>query len=394
MFNNTLNKINDNFGSIENKTISTDDIAISTNFKAQGLNSIIRTAVMNLYAGYKIKEKITVYGDNLGKIININEFASLNLNIINAGPKIFKMRVNYKPILKFNNNKAIDNDISNYDTILLMSGGIDSASGLFYCLDKKYKVLPVWIDFGQKNLTNEKKSMQNLQKTLNLPVAIIKIDLKKYIDDGWKSWKYGIIPSRNFMLVSLVSLMIDMNSRRKIRIMLCATRDEYNPNHQDKSPNFYRNISKLLSTSFNKKITVVTPFKKYNKTELIKYWIKVWEKKYGVKISDTISCYTNDFCGKCPACYNRNIYGSAAGYSEVYKCKVNPFNDDARMIRDYHLNNYSKWNNTRKLDFLIALSRNKRHLPDDVKKFLIDKENTLTCKIRLRKAFLNRLVIK
>jgi 7-cyano-7-deazaguanine synthase len=362
--------INDRIGFVDRKLYTTKEINIHTNFAVKKLNSVAKAAILNLLAGYKDSENVTVLGEDLNKYIkDYNHFASVNMNIINAGPHMFNMNIVFldQKNIKYQSSKNI---LEKFDTILMLSGGIDSVSGLFYALDKGWKVLPLWINFGQKNKVNEDKTVRLIEKTFNIPVMRIKIDLKKYIDSGWETWKYGIIPSRNFMFLALASLIIEQSQARKIRVLLCATRDEYNAKHEDKSPIFFKTISRLLTRYTRKNIEVITPFVEYNKTEIMAYWSIIWAKKYNFQIRNTISCYNNNFCGSCPACYNRNLYGSASGYLDDIRCKNDPFRDRARMIRDYHINNFNKWDNTRKLDFLNALSLHMDKIPPEVKKFL------------------------
>ncbi len=386
--------IDDTIGKIAGKTVSTSVIPVSSNVGITRLSTVAKVSLLNLLAGYYSKELITVEGEDLNKYIDVDNFASLNLNIINAGPMNFNVHVVFSKNNAYRlGGKTLKKTDIDFDTILLASGGIDSASGLFYCLDHNIKVLPVWIDFGQKNRVNEKKSVSSLCRKLDIPLVVIRVGIKKYVDSGWKIWKYGIIPSRNFMLVALSSLLIERMTSNNIRILLCATRDEYNSRHQDKSPEFYKTISKLLSGTTRKRVTVETPFGGYNKTEIISYWQKRWKDKYRTDISDTISCYSNDYCGVCPACYNRRIYGAVAGYYNDVVYKNNPFNDGARMIRDYHMKNYQSWNHTRKLDFLIALQRNRVVLPPEVRLFLSQNYQRMHKQIVARKKYLKNLEI-
>lgn len=49
--------------------------------------------------------------------------------------------------------------------------------------------------------------------------------------------------------------------------------------------------------------------------------------------------------------------------------KNNPFFDKGRIIANYYLPNFKKWGKIRKLDFLIALSKNKNDLTPETKVF-------------------------
>jgi hypothetical protein len=98
---------------------------------------------------------------------------------------------------------------------------------------------------------------------------------------------------------------------------------------------------------------------------------KKWYPKYGISIKDTSTCYLGNNCGLCSACYYRCINAVAAGVEDVVY-KNNPFRDKGKIIRDYYILNFNKWGEIRKIDFLIALLRNKRFLPKEIKQFLKD----------------------
>ena len=307
------------------------------------------------------------------KLINIKQFAELNLNFEKASPRHFDLSINYtqrikqrtvktKPILRNIN-------LDNYDSLLLLSGGIDSVGGLLRCRSNGVNVLPMWVDFGQKNQISERKIIQKIEKKLGIPILKIRIDLKNYVNKGWVRWKYGIIPCRNFLFVTLAGLFVAINQQKEIKIYLCASRGEINSNHNDESLNFYRTVSKLLSLYHKKIIKVWTPFYGYNKTEIIKYWEKKWYPKYNISVRDATTCFLGNNCGSCSACYYRRISTSVANVKDK-GYKNSPFKDKGRIIRDYYIPGFKNWGKIRKIDFLIALAKNRSILPLEAKKFL------------------------
>ncbi len=362
--------IEDKFGLIDKQLISSKQIKISSNCGISKLNSIAKTAILTVLAGYWEKEKITVLDNiNLKKIINIDNFVNLNLNFKGKAPRYFNANITYQKlpnVTKKHTSILTDkNSFVGYDNILLLSGGIDSVAGLLYLLSRNRKVLPLWIDFGQKNRVSEKKTINLIKRKLNIWVLIIKIDLKKYVYSGWSRWKQGIIPSRNFLFVALASLLI---SQDKTKIWLCASKGEINSKHNDKSLLFYQTISKMLSKYTKKKIRVWTPFYKYNKAEIIYYWKNFWGSKYKIYPQNATTCYLGNNCGLCSACYYRFINMLTANTKDI-QYKNNPFFDKGRIIANYYLPNFKKWGKIRKLDFLIALSKNKNDLTPETKVF-------------------------
>ncbi len=383
-------KINDTLGEVGKEVFNTKKIGIETNYKVNKLDSITKTSILLVLAGYKFENYINVYDKDISKLINIKEFADLNLNFKKAVSKNFDIRIKYSPLKRQLGKKILQD--SDFDVILMLSGGIDSVAALLYCLDNKIKVLPMWIDFGQKNIAAEKTVINNLKKKLNIDILKVKINLKKYIDKGWDVWKFGIIPARNFMLLSFAELFISNTKKEKVDVYLCAARGEITEQHNDKSPKFYKDISNLFSSFTGRKIRVTTPFYNFNKSEILYYWEKKWKKKFGISVKDTMTCYTGNNCGECSSCYYRRINGIVAGV-EDNKFLKEPLKDEGRIIRDYYLPNFNEWDNIRKVDFLIALSKYKSMLPKEILDFYNQKKTFFKKKIRDRKKQLNKIKI-
>lgn len=380
----SLNKfilIKDKVGLVGKEIISTDKLKIVSNFGVFKLNSVVKTALLTVLAGYKEKDEIVVFDkDDLNCLIDIDNFVNLNLNFQGKTPKLFNVDVTYKDISSklmfrkqyqniFLADDLLTAKLTQYNNILLLSGGIDSLGGLLYLLSKNEQVLPFWVDFGQKNRISEKKVINLVQHKLNIPILIVKVDLKDYINRGWTRWKQGIIPGRNFLFIALTSLFIMLSQQKNFKIWLCASRGEINLKHNDKSLIFYKTISKLLSLYTKKNVRVWTPFYKFNKAEIIYYWDKKWYPKYKISPINATTCYFGKNCGLCSACYYRYINMSVAGVKDVLY-RHNPLKDNGRIIRDYYIPNFKKWGKIRKIDFLIALLKNRKILPLEIKKFL------------------------
>ncbi len=400
-----LNKftlIKEIIGSVDKEIISTRKLKISSNFGVSELNSIVKTALLTVLAGYKEKDEIVVFDkDNLNKLIDINNFVNLNLNFQSKAPKFFNVKVTYQNRSSKSLNKKHSQDMSlniltpqliKYNNILLLSGGIDSVGGLLYLISKNERVLPFWVDFGQKNKITEKKVIKLVQYKLNIPILIVKVDLKNYINKGWTRWKQGIIPGRNFLFIALTSLFITSSPQKNFKIWLCASKGEINSKHNDKSLIFYKTVSKLISLYTKKRVNVWTPFYKFNKAEIIHYWYKKWYPRYKISPTDATTCYLGKNCGLCSACYYRYINMSVAGIKDV-QYKNNPFKDKGKVIRDYYIPNFKKWGRIRKIDFLIALLKNRKILSPEIKKFLEEQSEFYYKDLKSRLKFIKEVKI-
>ena len=282
-----------------------------------------------------------------------------------------------------------------YDSILSFSGGIDSTAGLLYSLSKKQKVLPVWINFGQKNNDAEHKSAFRILKRLKIKPVVIDIDLSKFISKGWKDWDF-IVPGRNFLFLSFANSLLQDSKRQEGHIYLCAHKDEmgYKKN-RDKSEHFFNMSSLFFSQNSAKKIIVETPFANYSKSEVLSLWNKKWEKKFGISPHETTTCYYENGCGKCEACLKRTIYLLAAGYSIDPKIKVNPMTDPSGLIIDKWIPRIirGKISRTNKLDFLIAIEQSLDIVPAKIREFYFQLPRKTISNIEKRKKEIENIEI-
>lgn len=349
-------------GAIENENIS--DVAI-TNLSEDYVDVSVKLALLTVLAGYLEKDKIKV---NSGKFINkyfLNSFLSFILNDKRAAPRKFRIDVSFDRREKYKPLKSSEK----YDLLLAFSGGADSTAGLLCALDKKFKVKPVYVGFGQKNEKEEIVYVKKILKKLNIKPLIIKIDINKYIDQDWKRWKLGIIPARNYLFAAIAGSILSRSNRKKLKIWICAHKEEINPIHTDKSLRFFKSASKILSALYNKEISVSTPFMNITKPEILAYWHKKWEKKYDLTVNETVSCYFGNNCGVCKACINRAVVFICAGI-KIENFKINPFLDKKNLILTSYINSFKSLHTERKLDFVYALNEQRNILPIKLKRFL------------------------
>lgn len=349
-------------GKIGNYNVEDVDIK---NLNKDYIDDSVKLAILTVLAGYLEKDKIYVNGN---KFINpkfLNRFLSFILNDKRAAPRTFKLDINFD-----SNNKAhLPKESNEYDLVLSFSGGVDSTAGLLYALDKKLKVKPVYIAFGQKNEKQEIVYVKRILKKLNIKPQIVKVDINKYIDQDWKRWKLGIIPARNYLFASIASSILSHSKSKKHLIWVCAHKEEINPIHTDKSLRFFKSASKIFSTKYGKKITLETPFIDITKPEIVAYWHKNWERKYGLSVNETVSCYFGNNCGVCKACINRAVVFGCAGI-KIENYKVNPFLDTKKLIQTSYIDSFGSLYTERKLDFLYALNEQKDILPNKLRSFL------------------------
>jgi|APSaa5957512622_1039677.scaffolds.fasta_scaffold42467_2 7-cyano-7-deazaguanine synthase in queuosine biosynthesis len=349
-------------GEIDGEKISTDMLNIKSSFKLEELDSLGKLFLLVCLAGYKKKENILVYGEDISELIDLVKFGNLNLNFERAAPKKFDLSIKFEGGRKKFENIELNNDKK---ILVLLSGGIDSVAGLLYSKDNFSNVSSFWLNFGQKNSSGELKSIEKIIKKTNCHFEHIDIGLKNYVDSGWNEWKFGIVPARNMLILSMLGQYISRLKEKNIDIFLCASKDEIVESHNDTSPAFYKTASKLMSLFYGKNINVTTPFKNINKAEILKYWKDNWKDKYSISFMDTMTCFLGSNCGECSACVYRKINSLVIDDEDMNFVK-NPMYDASRIIRDYYLPNFSGWSHERKADFLIALGKSKKIIPTEV----------------------------
>jgi 7-cyano-7-deazaguanine synthase len=200
---------------------------------------------------------------------------------------------------------------------VLLSGGLDSTTILYYALSKGYQCNCIMFDYGQKH-KKELKSAIKIAKSVDLNYSIIKITLpwsndiltnknKKVLP--YKSLPKNVpstyVPGRNTLFLSYALSFAQSTNADIIFIGVNAV--DFS-NYPDCTPEFvkaYNNVLKSLKT----KITVQTPLLKLNKAQIIKLGIKL-----NVPYKNTWTCY-NGFskpCMQCDSCKLR-----AKGFKEA-----------------------------------------------------------------------------
>ncbi|MDR1417641.1 MAG: 7-cyano-7-deazaguanine synthase QueC [Endomicrobium sp.] len=201
--------------------------------------------------------------------------------------------------------------------LVLLSGGLDSTTVLYYALSKGYQCNCIVFDYGQKH-KKELKSAIKIAKSVNANYSIIKITLPWSNDvltnkdkkvpvhkNLPKNIPPTYVPGRNTLFLSYALSFAQSTNADVIFIGVNAV--DFS-NYPDCTPDFvkaYNNVLKALKT----KITVKTPLLKLNKAQIIKLGTKL-----NVPYKDTWTCY-NGFskpCRQCDSCKLR-----AKGFKEA-----------------------------------------------------------------------------
>jgi 7-cyano-7-deazaguanine synthase in queuosine biosynthesis len=187
----------------------------------------------------------------------------------------------------------------NKQDILLFSGGMDSFIAWYY-LGKPHCL---YVDLGHRYAVRERLAIDKLQKAI--PDLDVTFDNRLVLGDVEQPDAF--IPMRNAFLAEIGALY-------SYNIWLVAQKGEMTI--PDRSPEFFKGISKLTSMLREQTIKVDTPFKDMTKVDMV-----AWYRSKGLPIDNllmTSSCYHGNNCGQCSACFRRFIALELNGLGEKY----------------------------------------------------------------------------
>ena len=202
--------------------------------------------------------------------------------------------------------------------IILLSGGLDSTTTLYYAKDKGYQCFALVFDYGQRH-KKEIRAAVNVAKRAHVPYQIIKISLpwkgsalldKKIKVPTRRSLK-GIpstyVPARNTIFLSFALSYAEAIGASTIFIGANAIDFSGYP---DCRPSFIRAFQEVVRRGTkNRKIKIKTPLISLTKAQIVKLG-----NKLGAPLKHTWSCYKGGKkpCGVCDSCKLR-----AKGFAEA-----------------------------------------------------------------------------
>lgn len=215
--------------------------------------------------------------------------------------------------------------------IVLLSGGLDSATVAAIAKDQGFHVHGISFSYGQRHsveLQAAKKvaSAQGLQshKTVEIDLRAFggsaltsDIDVPKndHVDDIESGIPITYVPARNTIFLAMALGMAEVTQARDIFIGVNAV--DYS-GYPDCRPEFIAafqsmaNLATKAGVEGTGRVTIQTPLMDLSKAEIIKTGLAL-----GVDYGQTISCYDPDesgaACGQCDSCLLRKQGFAAAG---------------------------------------------------------------------------------
>ena len=204
-------------------------------------------------------------------------------------------------------------------SVILLSGGLDSAVSLAKCIEDFNIKLALFFDYGQKSFVQEKIAVQKLIEYYGIKLEVIDLpwlknitktslvnddisipsveneqldDFKKADESASKVW----VPNRNGVFINIAAAYCDSYDFNKIII---GANKEEGATFPDNSAEFIKRTNIVLEFSTKVKPEVVAPL-----IDLEKYEIIQLGKSLNLPFEFIRSCYSNfDYhCGKCESC--------------------------------------------------------------------------------------------
>ena len=218
--------------------------------------------------------------------------------------------------------------MKNKKAVVLLSGGLDSATTLYLAKKRGFDCYCLIFDYGQRQI-REIKSAQAIARSIRCLAQIIKIALPwkgsalldkkikiRWVPGSLGPWGTKVIPNTYVPARNIIFLSFALSYAEAIgaeAIFIGAHAQDYS-GYPDCRPEFFRAFSRVISTGTKagrerKRIEIKTPLIGKGKAEIIKLG-----RQLGVPFALTRSCYqgARQPCGKCDSCYFR-----AKGFQEA-----------------------------------------------------------------------------
>ncbi len=201
--------------------------------------------------------------------------------------------------------------------IVLLSGGLDSATVAAIALERNYHIIGLSFDYGQRHRI-ELEMSKKLAKHYSIEQKIFKIDLTQIggssltsnikVEEGnlqrdKNELPNTYVPSRNIMFITIAASLAETIGFNTIFIGANAL--DYS-GYPDCRPEFFEAMTRALNSGtrigINEEFHIEVPLQKLRKSEIITIGTSL-----GVPYEMTHSCYEGNkkACGKCDSCLLR-----------------------------------------------------------------------------------------
>lgn len=196
--------------------------------------------------------------------------------------------------------------------VILLSGGLDSTTALYWAKDQDIELYPLYVDYESTHKSKELDAAKTICDLNSLPLRITTLDLRQFINTpltnkdikmptSMHEANQTVVPFRNMLLIAHAAIYCrEINADT---IITSPTQDDY-ATYRDCRPTFFNQLEQVLSegSDIEKNYTIITPFIHKTKAEVVDIGIQL-----KVPFDKTWTCYKGEEnpCKTCPACIGR-----------------------------------------------------------------------------------------
>lgn len=177
--------------------------------------------------------------------------------------------------------------------LVLLSGGVDSASCARSLQQQGFVVSCVFVNYGQAAAQPEQRAATVIADKLGVPLSVISIS-------GQRQFGAGEILGRNAFLVLAAMTMREVKSGVIVLGIHAGTP------YYDCSPAFLTSIDRLVAEYSDGLVRVIAPFISWSKKDIFDYYLRA-----GFPSDIAYSCEAGEIppCGACASCRDRRVLG-------------------------------------------------------------------------------------
>ncbi len=224
------------------------------------------------------------------------------------------------------------NQSTEKNAVVLLSGGLDSATVLAIASERGYRCHALSVDYGQRH-RSELLAAEKVAASMAANLKTVKLDLRTFggsaltddidvpIEEG-EGIPVTYVPARNTIMLSLALAWAEVLGANDIFIGVNAVDYSGYPDCRPEFINAYEEMANLATKAgvVGNRLTIHTPLIDLSKADIIREGLGL-----GVDYSMTVSCYQADeegrACGVCDSCRIRAAGFETAGVNDPTRYK-------------------------------------------------------------------------